>query len=69
MVSPPPRLRRHHPSETHPGEIELVDEHIDYANRIILGHEVVKVFGQQSALSAYFALNKALRLAPVVMRY
>lgn len=69
MVSRPARLRRRHPSETHAGKIELVDEYIDYANRIILGHVVVQVLRQQSALSAYFAHNKALHLAPVVMRY
>jgi hypothetical protein len=69
MVSRPASLRRHYPSETHAGQIELVDEHIDYTNRIILGHVVVQVLGQQRALSAFFALNKALHLAPKVMRY
>ena len=69
MVGRPAGLRRRRPSKTHAGKIKLVDEHIDYANRIIFGNVVVQVFGQQRALSTVLALNKALHLAPEVMRY
>ena len=68
MVSRPAGFRRRHPGETHAGEIEFVHEHIDYTNWIIPGHVVVQVFGQQRALSAVLAVDKALHLTPVLMR-
>jgi hypothetical protein len=69
MVSRPACLRRRYPSKAHAGKVKFVNINIDYANRIIVGHIIVQVLGQQRALSAIFALDKALHVAPVVMRY
>lgn len=40
-------LHRRYPSKTQAGEIEieLVDEHVDYANPIIFGHVIVRCSG------------------------
>lgn len=38
-------LHRRYPSKTQAGEIELVDEHVDYAKPIIFGHVIVRCSG------------------------
>jgi len=58
-----------HAPESETGKIKLFDKHIDDANRIILCHIIVQVLRQQRTLSAFLALNKALHVASLVMRY
>jgi hypothetical protein len=60
---------RKHPYETEAAKIQFVDENIDYANRVVLGHVVLQMLAKQSTLGAVFPFDKAFHLGPVLMRY
>ena len=43
-------------------QIEFVNKHIDYPNRIVFANVVIKTFRQQRDLVSVFALNESLHL-------
>ncbi|MNE98776.1 hypothetical protein D3C80_1973430 [compost metagenome] len=59
MVGGASRCRRRHTVEAEALKIQLIDEDIDHADRIILGHIVVETFGKQRRLPAICTLNEA----------
>jgi hypothetical protein len=62
MVGRPSSLRRLRTIEAEAGQIKLIDENVDYTNRIIAAHEVIEMLREQRALFAIRAFDKALHL-------
>ena len=48
------------PLETHLGQIERTDRHIDHPNGITLVNEIIETFGQQRPLPTIRLFNKRL---------
>jgi hypothetical protein len=44
--------------EAEPGQIQFVDEDIDHAYRVVLGHVIINAIGQKQLLPAATALNE-----------
>jgi hypothetical protein len=63
MVRGTPSDRRRHPLEAKARQIKFVDEHIDHANRVVLGNIVVQTLGQQRDLRAVFPFDESLHVA------
>lgn len=64
MISRSPGLGRVYTPESEASKIKFFDKYIDHTNRIVLMHVVVRELRKQRSLSAIFAFDKALRLAP-----
>ena len=58
------RATRRHSVEPEIGEIEHLDERVDYANRIALVDPVIEAFGQQCRLPAFRPNHEALHKTP-----
>ena len=52
------------PLETHLGQIERTDKHIDHPNGITLVNEIIETFGQQRPLPTIRLFNKAPHRPP-----
>jgi hypothetical protein len=44
-------------------KIKLIDKDVDYAHRIVVGHIVLDILGQQDNLLTVFAFNESLHVA------
>jgi hypothetical protein len=60
MVGRTARRLHHDALKPQPPQIQLVDKHVDRPHRIVFTYVVVKELGQQNALRAVLALDKAL---------
>ncbi len=65
MVARTTRRRRNHPIEPERPKVQLVDEHLDRPDRILLGDPVVQVLRKQHALTAILTLDEALHRLPL----
>jgi hypothetical protein len=64
MVGRTARRFRHDALKPQPSQIQLADEDVDRPQRIVFSYVVVKELGQQNALPAVLAPNKALHQKP-----
>ena len=58
MIGRPAGRRRHNALEPQRPQIQLVDEHVDHPDRVVLGHVVVQRLRQQECLPAVFTLDE-----------
>ena len=70
MKRGPARFCRLHTLEAKAGQVQLFDEYIDNAYRVVLSNVVVQQLGQERALSPIFASYPAvgLSIAPCLSR-
>jgi hypothetical protein len=59
MVARPPLFQRHNPTKAKPAKIEPIDKSVNRANRIGLGHVVVKHGWEKCALAPVNPLHIA----------
>ncbi|SHN86389.1 hypothetical protein SAMN05444170_6667 [Bradyrhizobium erythrophlei] len=59
MVRRPTSCCRLYPFETHLGQVERVDKHVDHTNRVALVNKIIKASGQQRPLPTIRLLNEA----------
>jgi hypothetical protein len=57
VVAGPASRGRHHPFETNAGEVQLIHERINDANRVVLAYEVIQALRQQRDLLSILALD------------
>jgi hypothetical protein len=62
MIGRAPGHLGNHPLEPKRLQIELLDEHVDHSDRVLLRHKVVQELGKQNALPAVLAFDEALHL-------
>jgi hypothetical protein len=58
--------RRHGAIEHECAEFELIDEHFNDPDWVVLDNEIVEVFWKQRSLLAIFAFYESLRLQPAL---
>src|SRR5205807_10031125 len=68
MVRRPSRCLGIDTDEPELRQIQLVDEDVDHANRIILANPIFQAFRKERALSAVRAFNEALHQTPPRIR-
>src|SRR5437660_12207744 len=68
MVRRPSRCLGIDTNEPELRQIQLVDEDVDHANRIILANPIFQAFRKERALSAIRAFNEALHQIPPRIR-
>ena len=64
MIGRPPGRLRNHAREPKRPQIQLLDEHVDHPDRVLLRHIVVQIFWKQDGLPAVLTLDEALHLKP-----
>ena len=52
------------PVEPQRPQVQLVDEHVDHPDRVLLRHVVIQILRKQNALPAILTLDEALHLTP-----
>src|ERR1700730_9483076 len=60
MIGRAPGRLGNHPLEPKRPQVQLLDEHVDHSDRVLLRHIVVQELGKQNALPAVLAFNAAL---------
>ena len=63
VIRRPPRRRRLCAIEAKTQEIELFDERVDHADRVVFADEVVQALWQQRDLASIFSINESLHVA------
>jgi hypothetical protein len=64
MGGSPPGRFRHNAGKTQDCQVQLVNENIDDADRIVLRHIVFQAVGEQCRLPPVFPLNETLHPDP-----
>ena len=64
VIAGPARRLRHNPLEPQRPQVQLVDEHVDHPDRVLLRHIVVQIVRKQNALPAILTLDEATHRTP-----
>ena len=64
MVGRPARRLRHNAREPQRRQVQLVDEHVDHPDRVVLRHIVIQILRKQNALPAVLTLDEATHRKP-----
>ena len=64
MIAGPPGRLGNHAREPQRPQVQLVDEHVDHPDRVLLRHVVIQELGKQDALTAILTLDEALHRRP-----
>ncbi len=62
MIGRAPGRLGNHPLEPKRPKVQLLDEHVDHSDRVLLRHIVVQELGKQNALPAVLTFDEALHL-------
>src|ERR1700682_5273663 len=68
MVCGAPGRFRLHAFKSEPRQIQLIDEYVNDADRVILSDVVVEMLGEQCALRTIFAFDKSLHWSLLLLQ-